>query len=287
MKRTTTYTVILVFLVGCGVPRSSDLERAVESGPFLVAPGDTTAVAMRMAAGTQPAMASMFGFPIAGRLLATAAGSTTAAEEARSAGTIAGHLVGSYDDFTFTSDGGEMIFAVLDSTVYQMAGRGTGHEGGEAGAAAAAASPAGAKGSDCGKSGCTTRPGAKAGIAAGTVGSASSGGESGGCGGETGGGPPGMCMQILDRSGQVVCWADRAKAPGWMRDPKLACPLELVGGYTLRIFRRGTGGSPCGPGASYPSPSGDARAYLLTVAKKKIAPTGPLSTAIEVGGGSH
>jgi hypothetical protein len=85
----------------------------------------------------------------------------------------------------------------------------------------------------------------------------------------------------------VICWADRAKAPGWMRDPKLACPLELVGGYTLRIFRRGTGGSPCGPAASYPSSAGGARPYLLTVAKKKIAPTGSLSTALEVGGGSH
>ncbi len=289
MRRTTKYAIILTFLVGCGSPRSTDPGQAEGSSPFLVAPGDSSAVAMRMAAGTQPALASVFGFPIGERLLSTFVGATTTAEEARSAGTVAGYLVGSYDDFTFTSDGGEMVFAVLDSTVYQMAGRGTGHEGGEK-SVAAAKSATGAPASDCGTGGCTSRPGAKQVIAAGTVG-ISSGGESGGCGGETGGetggGPPGMCLQILDRSGQVVCWADRAKSPGWMRDPKLACPLELVGGYTLRIFRRGTGGNPCGPGASYPSPSGDTRPYLLTVAKKKIAPPGSLSTAIEIGGGSH
>ena len=279
--------LLVVILAACS--GSSSVEEGSAGGglgPYLMAPGDSSAAAMRVASGVEPVQASMFGLPFVARLLTGATpGATGPAEEARSAGTIAGLLVGSVDDFTFTSDGGEMIFAVLDSTVYQMAGRGKGHEGGgEALRAATAAAPGG----DCGKSGsaggCASRSAAKA---SGSLASAKEG-ESGGCGGEeSGGGPPGMCMQVLDRSGQVVCWADRAMAPGWMRDPKLACPMELAGGYTLRIFRRGTGGNPCGPGASYPAPSGAGRAYLLTVAKKKIATAGSLSAALEFGGGSH
>ena len=151
---------------------------------------------------------------------------------------------------------------------------------------ALAAAPA-----DCGKAGktggCSSRVLPRTGASPTSASGGESGGESGGCGGESGGGPPGMCMQVLDRSGQVICWADRAMAPGWMRDPKLACPLDLAGGYTLRIFRRGTGGNPCGPGAAYPAPNGAGRPYLLTVAKKKIPPVGSLSAALEIGGGSH
>jgi hypothetical protein len=286
MRRTTAYAVILAFLAGCGGGEASQ-ELEPGSGPYLHAPGDASAAAMRVASGVTAVRASMFGLPFVDRLLAGATGGTT--EEARSAGTIAGLLVGSIDDFTFTSDGGEMIFAVLDATVYQMAGRGKGHEtGGETGGAptALAAAPA-----DCGKAGktggCSSRVLPRTGASPTSASGGESGGESGGCGGESGGGPPGMCMQVLDRSGQVICWADRAMAPGWMRDPKLACPLDLAGGYTLRIFRRGTGGNPCGPGAAYPAPNGAGRPYLLTVAKKKIPPVGSLSAALEIGGGSH
>jgi hypothetical protein len=281
MKRTTTFMAILMFLTGCSGGGSREVAAEQGDAAYLQGPGDTSTAAMRVASGAGPIQASMFVLPFVDRLLAGATtGTAGPAEEARSAGTIAGLLAGSVDDFTFTSDGGEMIFAVLDYAVYQKEGRGTGHEGGETPAAGVAA----AQGGDCTKSsGCSSKAAPRA---AGAT-AKGSGGEDGGCGGETGGGPPGMCMQVLDRSGQVICWADRAKSPGWMRDPKLACPLELAGGYTLRIFRRGTGGNPCGPGAAYPEPAGAGRPYLLTVAKKKIPATGSLSAALEAGSGSH
>ncbi|HET8725439.1 MAG TPA: hypothetical protein VFM53_14675 [Anaeromyxobacteraceae bacterium] len=279
MRRNMAWAAaLLTMVVGCSGEQPRQ-EAPVQSGTWIQTPGDSMAAALRVGAGVESAQASVLGLPYLARIvLGAATAATTPAEEARSAGTIAGHLLNATDDYTFTSDGGEMIFAVLDSTVFQMAGRGKGHsEGGEAAIVAAGGTGAA---SDCGKGGCPSKRPA-------LVGSMPTKETEGGCSGETGGGPPGMCMQILDRSGQVVCWADRAMAPGWMRDPKLACPLELAGGYTLRIFKRGTGGNPCGPGANYLKPEAAGRPYLLTVAKKKISSPGSLSAALEAGSGSH
>lgn len=281
MRRNMAWAAaLLTMVVGCSAEQAGQ-DAPVQAGTWVQTPGDTMAPALRMGAGVESAQASVLGLPYLARIvLGAATASTTAPEEARSAGTIAGHLLNATDDYTFTSDGGEMIFAVLDSTVFQMAGRGKGHaEGGEA--ALVAAGGAGAEG-DCAKGGCPSKRAALVGPMPMPAKE-----EEGGCGGESGGGPKGMCMQILDRSGQVVCWADRAMAPGWMRDPKLACPLEFAGGYTLRIFKRGTGGNPCGPGAAYVKPEAAGRPYLLTVAKKKISTPGSLSAALEAGSGSH
>lgn len=271
-------TALLTMVVGCS-GEQPETGTTTRPGSWVQSPGDTMAPALRIAEGVQTAQASVIGLPyLAHVVMGAVTASGTTPEEARSAGTIAGHLKNATDDYTFTSDGGEMIFAVLDSTVFQMAGRGKGHsEGGEA-ALAAGAAPA-AQG-DCNKGGCPSKRPALVGVMPTKE-------EEGGCGGESGGGPPGMCLQVLDRSGQVICWADRAMAPGWMRDPKMACPLELAGGYTLRVFKRGTGGNPCGPGAAYVKPEAAGRPYLLTVAKKKVSTPGSLSAALEAGSGSH
>jgi hypothetical protein len=282
MRRKTAWPAVLLIATACA---GGDPGESAQGGPgsWVQSPGDTMAPALRIAQGNAPAQASVLGLPYLARLtLGAVTAATATPEEARSAGTIAGHLVNAADDFTFTSDGGEMIFAVLDSTVFQMAGRGKGH--GETGEASAVPGVAAAVQDDCGKSG--AKGGCPSKLAA-VVGPMPAKEAEGGCGGESGGGPPGMCLQVLDRSGQVICWADRAMAPGWMRDPKLACPLELAGGYTLRIFKRGTGGNPCGPGASYVKPEGAGRPYLLTVAKKKLVAPGSLSAALEAGSGSH
>ena len=283
MRRKLAWAMaLLTMVVGCSGEQAEPGAPA-RPGSWIQSPGDTMAPALRIAEGIEPAQASVIGLPYLARMVTGAVTANgTSPEEARSAGTIAGHLRNATDDYTFTSDGGEMIFAVLDSTVFQMAGRGKGHsEGGEA--AAVAGSGSAAQG-DCGKGGCPSKRPALVGAVPGVLPEKEA---EGGCGGESGGGPPGMCLQVLDRSGQVICWADRAMAPGWMRDPKLACPLELAGGYTLRIFKRGTGGNPCGPGAAYVKPEAAGRPYLLTVAKKKVSTPGSLSAALEAGSGSH
>lgn len=149
---------------------------------------------------------------------------------------VAGLMTASYADYTFSSAGGEILFATLDADVYQTWGRGEGHE--------------------------------------------DDGGGGTGC--EDEGGPGGMCLQVLDKDGTLVCFADRPMRPGWQRDPRLACALPKTrtpATYTLRIALRGEEGS-CGQTASYPPPAASAKPYLLDVSLRRIAPEGPIERAI-------
>ena len=147
-----------------------------------------------------------------------------------------------YDEYTFKSAGGEILFASVDALVY-VSGEEAGH--GEEDVSAAA----------------EEEPG-------------------GGCGEE--GGPARICLQVVDEQGQVLCWATRPKSPGWQRDPRLACALPGDGNgrpadYGLRVT---LADESCGD-TLYPVPgTGEPLPYLLNVSLRRVAPVGALAPAI-------
>ncbi len=120
------------------------------------------------------------------------------------------------DTFGFSSRGNEILFADVDSEIYQVQGRrGSDHDD---------------------EGGCGTHT---------TM--VSQHVENGGCGDDDGG-VGGLCLQVFDPAGIMICWADRPARPGWQRDPALVCPLPFTqsnSSYQLRIIRKE--GS-CGPG---------------------------------------
>jgi len=153
------------------------------------------------------------------------------------------------DRYTFFSQGDEILFADLDAELFQVKGRrGGGCDDHETDALA----PAADDGHDDHDSG----------------------------------GPGGLCLQVIDPYGAMICWADRPARPGWQRDPAIACPLPKVSGnatYTLVVSLKVEG---CGPGASghdtavvYAS-SGESLAtpYLLNWSLRRVAQDGQLQS---------
>jgi len=157
-------------------------------------------------------------------------------------------LSGAYDDYTFKSGGGEILFADIDRAIYQIQGRGV-HDHEEE------AEP--------------HEPG---------------GAEEGGC---SDGGPSLLCLQLLNEFGELLCWADRPRNPGWQTDPRLACPIESIGRgqatFTLRVSMRSEGENTCGD-LVYPAPPAEGSiVYLLNVSLRRATQDGSLSTAIAQG----
>jgi len=137
--------------------------------------------------------------------------------------------VDGYDEFTFKSAGNQILFAKIESEIFQIQGRkGGSHipdEGDEGG--------------------CTDEHSTGGGMDTGTTGGCShdtsdtsADDDHDSCGGSGGGGD--LCLQVLDSDGNKLCWAGRPDRPGWQRDPRLACPIpedyeKRV--FTLRVFR--------------------------------------------------
>ena len=159
------------------------------------------------------------------------------------------------DSFTFRSKGGEVLFADVDAEIFQVKGRkGGSHDdeedcGGHESDATADAAEAGEEGHD------------------------------------DAGGPGGMCLQVFNSAGSMVCWADRPARPGWQRDPAIACPLPDAGRpaqYQLRVSLKSGG---CGPGGAgghaaavamaAPS-SGTVTPYVLNWSLRRVADDGAL-----------
>lgn len=164
------------------------------------------------------------------------------------------------DSFAFRSKGGEVLFADVDADIFQVKGR-RGGDHGEEHETEAAASSGGSTSHDDG----------------------STHEEGDGCGGASGG-PGGLCLQVLDAAGTMICWADRPARPGWQRDPALACPLPesgQPGNYQLRVSLKSGG---CGPGgmgghdttsAAEPS-DGAVTPYVLNWSLRHVADDGAL-----------
>jgi hypothetical protein len=174
--------------------------------------------------------------------------------------TLAGLLDSAWnpaDSFTFFSQGDEILFADVDAELFQVKGRrGGSHEDDEG---------------DCG--GHTTDA-----LAA----EADDGHDH-----DDSGGPGGLCLQVLDASGTMLCWADRPARPGWMRDPAIACPLPKTRGnatYTLRVSLKAGG---CGPGGHgghdtavvAAAVEGTVTPYLLNWSLRGIATDGRLQAS--------
>lgn len=171
--------------------------------------------------------------------------------------TLAGLLDSAWnqtDSFTFFSQGDEILFADVDAELFQVKGRRGGtHEDDEG---------------DCG--------GHETDALAPTAED----------GHDDSGGPGGLCLQVLDASGTMLCWADRPARPGWMRDPAIACPLPPSRGnatYTLRVSLKSGG---CGPGAHgghetavASSAEGTVTPYLLNWSLRRIAADGRLQSS--------
>jgi hypothetical protein len=126
-------------------------------------------------------------------------------------------LDGPYDEFIFSGEEGQILFAEIKSEIFQSKGR---------------------MGGDHGDSGTGCSDGV-------TVESCDTGStdscsddDSGGCSCDdhSGGGRQDLCLQVLVNGENKICWAGRPVRPGWQRDPKLACPLPVDGIYILRVF---------------------------------------------------
>lgn len=110
--------------------------------------------------------------------------------------------VNAYDDYTLRASGGSVIFATALSNFYQTSGRRPGEdEHGEESLVTTSAGGDEDEGEDHGKQL--------------------------------------LCLQLLDESGAVLCFAERPSQPGWQRDPRLACPIDgdpaVTANYVLRV----------------------------------------------------
>lgn len=157
------------------------------------------------------------------------------------AGVLGGSEAKTYDEFTFISNGDEILYATVDAAIYQTQGA-TSHEA----------------------------PGEEL--------PAMPGEEPGGCEDEE---AVGLCLQVLDAYDEVVCWATRPRNPGWQRDPRLICLLPAVRGkpasYRLRLALADDDCSDL----LYPVPAtGDNVPYLLNVSLRRVAGSGGLAPAI-------
>lgn len=159
---------------------------------------------------------------------------------------IVGEVGDAYDDYIFLSTGNEILAVSVDSQLYDKRG-----------------------GEDHAEGGCED------------------GGETGGCEDSEGtgcddadAGPRGLCLQLLDASGNVIQAVGRPRLPGWQRDPRLiaiipATPTQET--YTIRIA---LADEACGD-LVYPSTAVAApRPYLLNVSLRRLAPEGAGSAAV-------
>lgn len=165
------------------------------------------------------------------------------------------------DSFTFQSRGGEVLFADVDAEIFQVKGRkGGSHDDEE----------------DCGGGGHDS----------GAVVTAPADDH------DDAGSPGGMCLQVINAGGTMICWADRPARPGWQRDPAIACPLPELGTpaqYQLRVSLNSGG---CGPGAAgdhdvtvMAAPyNGVATPYVLNWSLRRVAHDGALLNQSERSG---
>ena len=158
------------------------------------------------------------------------------------------------DSFAFQSKGGEVLFADVDAEIFQVKGRkGGSHDDEE----------------DCG------------GHDSGELVTAAADDHEDH---DDAGGPGGMCLQVINSAGTMICWADRPARPGWQRDPAIACPLPDSGRpaqYHLRVSLKSGG---CGPGGAgghdavvMAAPSdGAVTPYVLNWSLRRVADDGAL-----------
>ncbi len=154
------------------------------------------------------------------------------------------------DSFTFSSRGGEILFADVDAEIFQVRGRRGGDHDDDG---------------DCGGHSDDDAAGAAADDD----------------GHDDHGGPGGLCLQVFDTGGTMLCWADRPARPGWQRDPSIACPLPDGKGNSQYVLRVSIKSGGCGPGghghdASSVASEGIGIPYVLNWSLRRVASDGGL-----------
>ena len=186
------------------------------------------------------------------------------AQVTRESGTksVAGVLHSSYntqDSFGFFSQGGEILFADVDSDIFQMHGRmGGTHD------------DTSHTDTHTDEGGPPEEPG---------PGEHEDHEEGDGC--ADSGGPGGLCLQVYDRAmGEVICHAGRPMRPGWQRDPALVCPLPKRRGnseYILSVKLSGCGSyTPPEAAVSFNVNDASATPYVLNFSLRGMASDGHL-----------
>jgi len=158
------------------------------------------------------------------------------------AGTLGGIEGRAYMEYSFSSAGDEILFASIDAMTYQNAGRNAEEH------------------------------------ASGLITPMAGAGDEGACEDESG---DQLCLQLVDATGEVLCWAERPKNPGWQRDPRLVCILPTVRSKPEPYFLRVALADQSCADLVYPeAPQDRLIPYLLNVSLRRIAPEGPLATAV-------
>ncbi len=158
------------------------------------------------------------------------------------AGTLGGVEARAYAEYSLSSSGGEILFASIDAMTYQSSGRNAEEH------------------------------------ATGLITPLAGEGEDGACTDEGG---DQLCLQVIDSTGEVLCWAERPNYPGWQRDPRLVCILPTVSSKPETYFLRVALADQSCADLVYPeAPQDRLIPYLLNVSLRRIAPQGPLATAV-------
>jgi len=175
---------------------------------------------------------------------------------------IAGVLwdTGETNDFYFATQGGEVLFASIDASIYQSAGRGESADSG------------GCEDSAVREDGLITGSGCPIESGSGTTHDTS-----GGCSGE--GGSLHFKLELYNQAGDKICHAGRPINPGWQRDPRLFCviPSTLTPvSYTLRVMigGMGSGGHADAAVTTSEQPGPGVFPYLLNASLRTIVPGG-------------
>ncbi len=176
---------------------------------------------------------------------------------------IAGVLVGSdhVDEFYFEGREGQILFASIDSSIYQNHGRNPG--GGSDTGCEEEAIEVASEGETC------SFPS--------EGGSCDHDSSGGGCSGSEGG-PLHVKLELLNSSGGRVCHAGRPNFPGWQRDPRLICVIKFEDDYTLRVMAGGMG-NPSPHFEEGPPTTEVEIPYLLSVSLRDIVDGGDLEDA--------
>ena len=172
---------------------------------------------------------------------------------------VAGLLRGLSDvsEFTFNARANQVLFATIDSSIYQNHGRNPSQSGGS-GCEESGRAVDGTDGESC------SYPE--------EGGSCSHDSSGGGCSGSESG-PLHIKLELINSAGGRVCHAGRPTYPGWQRDPRLICLLMAEDDYTLRVLVSGMGEETLTPDATVEIP------YLLNVSLRDVASSGSLEAA--------
>lgn len=176
---------------------------------------------------------------------------------------VAGLLEGAGDVNSYWFEGreGQILYASIDSSIYQNHGRKPSHDSGD----------------DCGDESTEDQTVGESCDIDSEGGSCSHDDSGGGCSGSDAGSLH-IKLELINSEGAKVCHAGRPNYPGWQRDPRLICVIDVEDTYTLKVLVGGMGeasvdveGAPTSEQVQIP--------YLLNVSLRDVVNGGSLEDA--------